>query len=237
MKTSIVHRSLVFFFKVHFIALFYAFLIVPLAILGGFVGLFISYPFILLALFAPIGPISFALEGIYLYTLLPPEFSSSYNPPLIIIIVIGFKFFIYVYLRRTKIANYPTPLILSIATLITCAIPILFWWRIVGFVAGLLITSLVVTISMDLVVFSYVKYRDALNGMASREWILVLPILWALMIWSPMIHSREWLDWMEHMFSPIPITTIIAVWTTITVVQLALAIKYYKSTIKETLIM
>ena len=39
MKTNIVDRSLIFFFKVHFIALFYAFLIVPLAILGGFAGL------------------------------------------------------------------------------------------------------------------------------------------------------------------------------------------------------
>ncbi len=229
MNNNIVYRSLRFFFKVHYIALFYVFLIVPLAILGGFAGLFISYPFIILAFFAPIGPISFAFEGIYLYTLLPPEFSPSYNPSLIITIIVGFKFFIYVYLRRTKIANYPTPLILSIATIITCAIPILFWWRIVGFAVNLLITSLVITISMDLTVLSYVKYRDALNGIASKEWILVLPILWSLMIWSPTMYSREWLDWIKHMFSPIPIAIIIALWTAITVVQLALAIKYYKA--------
>ncbi len=182
-----------------------------------------------MALFAPIGPISIALEGVRLCTLLPPpllplEFSPGYNPLLVIIIVISFKFLIYVYLRRTKVAGKSTPLILSIATLATCIISTLAWWYI-----AVLPASLVVTISMDLTVFSYVKYRDALNGMASREWILVLPILWSLMIWSPIIYSRKWLDWIEHMFSPIPIAIIIAVWTTITIVQLALAIKYYKA--------
>ena len=174
MNKNIVYRFQVFFFKAHYVALFYAFLIVPSAILGGFAGLLISYPFILLALFAPIGPVSIALEGLHLCTLLPspllpPEFYPGYNPLLVIIIVISFKFPIYVYLRRTKVAGKSTPLILSIATLATCIISTLAWWHI-----AVIPASLAVTISMDLTVFSYVKYRDALNGMASRKWLLVL---------------------------------------------------------------
>ncbi len=228
MNKNIVYRSLRFFFRVHYLALFYAFLIVPLAILGGIVGKFIAYPFILLAFFTPIGPISIAVQGIHLYGLLPPEFSPSYNPLLIIADAMVFKLFIYMLLRRTRIASYSTPLILSVATLITCTISTLVWRHIDALVA-----SLVTTLSMDLTVLSYVKYRDAVNGIASRGWIPILVILWSSAIWLPMVeYSREWLNWIEHLFHPIPLTIVIAIWITITVFQIIFSIEYYHITKK-----
>ncbi len=228
MNKNIVYRFQVFFFKVHYIALFYAFLIVPLNILGGFVGMFIAYPFILLAFFAPIGPISITLHPVLscmylIYGLLFPGFPLNYSELLIIVVVMVFKLFIYMLLRRTRIASYSTPLLLSIATLVTCTISTLFWRDIAALVA-----SLITTLSMDLTVLSYVKYRDAVNGIASRVWIPILATLWSSSIWVPVIaYTKEWLDWIEQLFHPIPIAIIIAVWATITIVQLALATEYY----------
>ena len=42
-----------------------------------------------------------------------------------------------------------------------------------------------------------------------------------------MIYSREWLDWIKNVFSPITIAIIIAIRIIITVVQLILATEYY----------
>ena len=236
MNKNIVYRSLVFFFKAHYIALFYAFLIVPLNILGGFVGMFIAYPFILLAFFAPIGPISIAvhllLSCMYLiYGLLFPGFPLNYNPLLIVVAVLVFKLFIYMLLRGTRIASYSTPLLLSIATLVTCTISTLFWRDIVALASlvDIVIDSLVTTLSMDLTVLSYVKYRDAVNGIASKVWIPILATLWSSSIWVPVIaYTKEWLDWIKQLFHPIPIAIIMAVWITITVFQIIFSIEYYR---------
>ncbi len=228
MNKNIVYRFQVFFFKVHYIALFYAFLIVPLAILGGFVGAFISHPFILLALFAPIGPISITLHPVLscmypIYWFPSPGLPLNYSELLIIVVVMVFKLFIYMLLRGTKVVGKSTLLILSMATLITCTISTLAWRDIAALVA-----SLITTLSMDLTVLSYVKYRDAVNGIASRVWIPILATLWSSSIWVPVIaYTKEWLDWIKQLFHPIPIAIIIAVWATITIVQLALVTEYY----------
>ncbi len=221
-----------FFFKIHYLAFLYAFLIVPLAIMGGFFGAFIAYPFILFALLIPIGPISICVSGTrFLYSLFYPD----HNPLLSIALAIALKCNIYIFLRRSKLLNYSAISLLLIITFIIGMI-----------IPGLLIlintTSipdlenfivfinkfLPLTISMDLTVLSYVKYRDAINGTASKTWIPILAILWSSAIWLPTtINPGEWPDWIEHIFHPIPLATIITIWITITVAQLVVHIKYY----------
>ncbi len=212
-----------FFLKLHYLAMFYTFFVVPLFILGGYLGKFITFPFILMVFLAPIGPTSTVIQGIYLYMLLPPEFSPRYNPLLYVTVITVFKIPIYAFLKRTIIINHSTSLVLLIITLITCSISTLVWRHIAALVA-----SLVVTVSMDLVVFSYVKFRDATNGIASRKWIPILTILWSLAIWLPVIISpKGWFRWIRVLFPSLPLVVIIAIWATITIVQVLFSIKYY----------
>ncbi len=220
MGKNIETRFIEFFLKIHYVALFYAFFVVPLAILGGSLGAFLTGPFVSLALLVPLGPISISVYGMhFLFSL----FSQYNNLFWAITVAIIIKFITYVFLRRSKLLNYSIILVLLIIALTTCVLSTLARGNLIAFSYGLLLT-----VSMDLVVFSYVKFRDATNGIASRKWIPILTILWSLMIWISIItNTGVWLNWLRTMFNPISPTIIIDIWIIITVVQVLFSIKYY----------
>ncbi len=83
--------------------------------------------------------------------------------PLVIVIAIALKCVIYIALRRSRFMNRSAISVALLATLAICAMAILAGRNLTAFSH-----SLFVTVSMDLMVLSYVRYRDALRGESSR---------------------------------------------------------------------
>ncbi len=198
------------------------------------------YPFALFLLLAPIGPLSFILLSLYLFyfvfNLLNPY--PIYYPLYVIaiIVIIILKFFIYRSLRGTKIVKFSSPLILIIVTLVIYLLTVLFWSgaiiiNIFSFLETCyhaLVASLIATLFIDLTVFSYIKYRDSIKNKAYRKWVPILAVLWSFMAWLPVILTpKEWLRTIEILFYPTPLTTIMCIWATITILQTTIATIYY----------
>lgn len=213
------------------------FFVVPIVVLeiGGFLGFVVTYPFISFLPPAPIGPLSFALLSLhlsyYVFDLQNPH--TLYVIGIIMIIIL--KFFIYRSLRGTKIVKFSSSRILIMAMLATYLIEILRTCSLVTIIFYSLkvcyyaiASSLIATLSIDLTTFSYIKYRDSIKNQAYRKWIPILASLWSLIIWLPVtLTPEEWLHWIEILFYPTPITTIMCIWTTITILQTTIATIYY----------
>jgi len=84
---------------------------------------------------------------------------------------------------------------------------------------------LVFTVPMDLVVFSYVKFRDAASGTESEKWIPALVALWTIMLWSmPVIVIWVWRMWLPDLWTIILMSARAA----ITAVQLSYVALYIR---------
>ncbi len=225
-----------FFLKIHYLALFYAFIMVPLGVIGGFIGMYITYPFILPAILVPIGPLSICVHGMYppygLYSLLSHPYL---NPLHAIAVVVALKCIVYMFLRGRRLHKYSAILLLLavaftmgaivlVALVLVYSAYFLYWEHFIAFIRS----YLSITILMDLTVLSYVKYKDVVCGKASRVWMPVLVFLWSFLIWLPaIVDAGEWLYWMKSMFYPMPPIVVIALWIALTVLQLVVALEYY----------
>jgi len=173
------------FLGLHRIAIFYAILapglIVPV------VAAFILGPLYAPAFFVPVGPLSIVVNAVI------PFFGVSPLPA--VPAYIALKVLVYLAIRRNKLlgvsAVWPPMIYFSILLLITLS------GLLVEPTLELLLTDLVIALRvstpLDLVTFSYVKFRDAVHGAEHRLWIPALAALWTAVLWpTPVIVIWVW---------------------------------------------
>jgi len=198
---------------------------------------------IFLLLFAPVGPLSlevFDLAIEFINSCL--SISSLTDPPacplLVLGVVIGIfilKSFIYLAIRRNRMLDVSATWILAACTLavsltlfsaiLAISPPLHLWLSLWGMLKVLTII-LVFTVPMDLVTFSYVKFRDAVRGVESEKWIPALVALWTAMLWStPVIVIWKWRMWLPDLWTIILMSARAA----ITAVQLSYIALFVRS--------
>jgi len=223
---NILSRATNFFLKLHYVALFYAFIDV-LAIMG-YIGIYIAFPFSVLAFFIPIG--STALTSPYLALFILYGVLPRLPIYILISIAITLKLILYMNLRGAQISRYSVVKVLLLATITIQLYSILIYESMALSIVSAITVGILVSIPMDLAIFSYVRYRDAVSGKASRAWIVALPALWSLTLWLPLLLQLSMNSGLT--LSPIKTVVLYTSWTMITVTQLTLHIKYYYITQK-----
>jgi len=171
------------FLGLHWIAAFYA-VVEPMILIYGFL-IYYAIGFLLIPLFfVPVGPLS--LDIFDLYGLMAPlYFATEAHPLLVLGAIVGvvlLKFFTYLAVRKNRVLGAPAAWILSAYTaavlLIMVSVFSLYSWLTQVGIPRMLLGILLYTVPMDLVVFSYVKFRDAASGTESEKWIPALVALW-----------------------------------------------------------
>jgi len=228
------------FLGLHWVAAFYA-VVAPALIFGGgfWICLVVGFVCLLLVplLFAPIGPLSLALSCLLAIPVL--TFGSAVpqvHPLLALGVATGtviLKFFIYSAIRRNKLLDDPAiwaPITYTAAVLLILVFAFSQYSLLT--LQGMLEVStfiLAFTVPMDLIVFSYVKFRDAVRGAEPRRWILALVALWTAMLWfAPVVVILVWGMWSPDLWNPF---TIALVFTriAITAVQLSYIALFVRS--------
>jgi len=178
------------FLGLHWIAAFYA-VMEPMILIYGF-WIYYAIGFLLIPLFfAPVGPLS--LNMFDLYGLMAPlYFATEAHLFLVLGVAVGIiilKFFIYSAIKKNRVLNfsatwiliaYTAAVLLILVSVIMIALqPYLpHSSRTLSGMLRLLTTFIVFTVPMDLVIFSYVKFRGAVRGAESEKWIPALAALW-----------------------------------------------------------
>jgi len=180
------------FLGLHWIAAFYAVIESMLPIFALPIYYVAGFLFIPL-FFAPAGPLSltlFDLLGLmipfYFLAILGAHFFIALEVAAGIVIL---KFFIYSAIRRNRVLGVPAARILiayTVIILLTMTSVLLAFLSYFPSPEIMPVIALVYTVPMDLVVFSYVKLRDAVSGVESEKWIPALVALWTAMLW-PML--------------------------------------------------
>jgi len=183
-----------FFLVLHWVALLYAALASGLA--AGLAGAYAVGPLFIPVLLAPVGPLSLASYGllpiILLFFLSPwnPEYVLLYRVS-VIVALIALKVLIYLAVRRNRVYGVSAVLLLLAYFSLLLLIEAVVLLALPGLIPGPVLEKLVLSLSialactapMDLVVFSYVKFRDAVKGIEPRKWIPILVALWTAMPW------------------------------------------------------
>ncbi len=244
-KSKFLNNLTDFYLKVHYVTSIY-FFIMPFIILSPLAAYFVL-PLLCLLFFFPIGSLSFPLSFLILSHMmlygLFPHFSFMLPNTMIIAVIITvfsmtlvLKFVMYRSLKRHKLGNYPASIIVILTTLLFSLITSIIAKIIAPYlnviaIAKLTSVLLFNSLSIDLTVFSYVKYRDAIKGMIPRVWISLLAILWSTILWmpygmylvlffSPSIYiTIEW-----NIYSILMTIT----WIAVTALQITYAIVFYK---------
>jgi len=176
------------FIKLHWVAILYA--VLASGIAAG-IGAYFIGPLFIPILLAPIGPLSLVSYGLLPIILL--FFSSPWNPEYallyrvsVIVVFAALKALIYLVVRRNRVHGVSAALLLLayfslfllVEAVVLLALPGLIPEPVPEkLVLGLLI-ALLLSFPMDLVIFSYVKFRDAVKGVEPRKWIPILVALW-----------------------------------------------------------
>ncbi len=188
---------------------------------------------ILLFLLYSIGPIALSFYTAFYFFLFAFEMITRMQYLLvipIILILIIVKAALYYLVKGSRIDIWDVPKLLIATSLFIILFSIIlsvlmYGIRNLACHLSTMVLFLVLTIGVDVTVFSYIKYRDALNNTASPLWLVVLPVLWSI--------------------SPLPYTIIYtrtSLWcillillTVIAAIQIIPHIILYKRTKKKTL--
>ncbi|WFO75191.1 hypothetical protein J4526_08995 [Desulfurococcaceae archaeon MEX13E-LK6-19] len=222
------------------------FFITPFIILSPLAAYFVL-PLLCLLFFFPIGSLSFPLSFLILSHMmlfgLFPHFSFMLSNTMMIAVIVALfsvalilKFAVHRSLKRHKLGNYPASIIVVLTTLLFSLITSIVAKIIAPYldviaIAELTSVLLFNSLSIDLTVFSYVKYRDAIKGIISRVWVSWLAILWSTVLWMP------YGMYLVLFFSPSIYITIewdiygvlmTIAWIAVTVLQITYAIISYK---------
>jgi len=168
-----------FFLVLHWIALLYAALASGFA--AGLAGAYAVGPLFIPVLLAPIGPLSLVSYGLLPILLLFSSYRLS-----VIVALIALKALIYLAVRRNRVHGVSAALLLLayfsllllIEAVVLIALPGLIPEPVLEKLMLSLSIALACTAPMDLAVFSYVKFRDAVKGVEPRKWIPTLVALW-----------------------------------------------------------
>jgi len=181
------------FIKLHWVAVLYA--VLASGIAAG-IGAYFIGPFFILVVLAPVGPLSLVSYGLLPILLLffsspwYPEYALLYRLSVIVVFA-ALKALIYLAVRRNRVHGVSAALLLLayfsllllVEAVVLLALPGLIPEPVPEkLVLGLSI-ALLLSFPMDLVVFSYVKFRDAVKGVEPRKWIPILVALWTAMPW------------------------------------------------------
>jgi len=176
------------FIKLHWVAVLYA--VLASGIAAG-IGAYFIGPFFILVVLAPVGPLSLVSYGLLPILLL--FFSSPWNPEYallyqvsVIVALIALKTLIYLAVRRNRVHGVSAALLLLayfsllllIEAVVLIALPGLIPEPVPEKLTLGLSIALLLSFPMDLVIFSYVKFRDAVKGVEPRKWIPILVALW-----------------------------------------------------------
>jgi len=195
--------------------------------------------------FAPVGPLSlevFDLAVAFINSCL--SISSLTDPPAYLLLVLGvvvgiviLKSFIYLAIRRNIMFGVSATWILAACSAavsltlfseILAISPSLHLWLSLWGMLKVLTIILVFTVPMDLVVFSYVKFRDAVRGVESEKWLPVLAALWTAMLWPmPAVIILHWVG-LPDFWNPFTVI-LISTRAAITVVQLSYIVLFVRS--------
>jgi len=229
------------FLGLHWIAVFYA-VMEPMILIYGF-WVYYVVGFLLIPLFfAPAGPLSLTLFD--LYGLMAPAYLVAPEAHLLLVLgvavgIVILKFFIYSAVRRNRVlgvsaarllfAYTAAVLLILISIMLGLLLPYLpYSLRTLSGMIRLLTTFLVYTVPMDLTIFSYVKFRDAVRGAEPRLWIPVLAALWtAVPSLTFVVIILRWVG-LPDFWNPFTITFISAR-TAITALQLTYIALYIRS--------
>jgi len=228
------------FLGLHWIAAFYA-VMEPVLLIYGF-WIYYIMGFLLIPLFfAPAGPLSLILFDLYGFMI--PAYLAVSEVHLLLVLgvavgIIILKFFIYSAIKENRVLDvsaariliaYTAAVLLIMASIMLgLLLPYLpHSLRTLSGMIRLLITFLVYTVPMDLVTFSYVKFRDAVRGAEPRLWIPVLATLWTAAP-SPtfVIIILHWVG-LPDFWNPFTIT-FISTRTAITALQLSYIALYIR---------
>jgi len=173
------------FLGLHWIAAFYAVIESMLPIFDLPIYYVAGFLFIPL-FFAPVGPLSLTLFDLLGLMIIPFYFLATLRARLLIALgvaagIVILKFFAYSAVRKNKVLGVSATWILTAYTviiLLTMTSVLLAFLSYFPSPETMPVIALVFTVPMDLVVFSYVKFRDAVRGVESEKWIPALATLW-----------------------------------------------------------
>jgi len=226
------------FIGLHWVALLYAVIAPGLA--AGIIGTYITAPLFIPAFLASIGSLSLVTHGVLLILILISSFSPyPQSTPLyrlsVIVALIALKALIYLAVRRNRVRGVSAVLpplayfsvLLLVEAVVLLALPGLIPEPVLEELMAILLIALVYTVPIDLVTFSYVKFRDAVKGAEPRMWIPVLVALWTAMPWLTFtVIMLQRLSEPFHVwtsFTPIAMSTGIAI-TALQILYIALYI-------------
>jgi len=187
------------FLGLHWIAAFYA-VMEPMILICPHLILLMYYVVVfllaLLLLLAPAGPLSLVLFDLF-GLMFPSNFAIKAHLLLALGVAIGIvilKFFIYSAIKENRVLGVPAAWILTAYTatvsFVLASVLLTFSPPPAATIATvrvgmlrLLPSVLFYTVPMDLVVFSYIKFRDAIHRAESGRWIPTLAALWTAMLW------------------------------------------------------
>jgi len=176
-----------FFLVLHWVALLYA-VVAPILlwvpVIYYAVGAFYVPPAL-----APVEPLSLELLDL-LGLAIPPHLTGS-HPLLALGVLMGIvllKLLIYSALGKNRVHGVPVawiPAAYTVIALLVVASILLSSTSLMSlkWILALLLAAPVYTVPMDLVVFSYVKFRNAVKRDEPRMWIPVLVALWTAIPW------------------------------------------------------
>jgi len=177
-----------FFLVLHWVALLYA--VLASGIAAG-IGAYFIGPLFIPVLLAPVGPLSLVSYGLLpillLFFLFPwnPEYALLYRVSVIVVFA-ALKALIYLAVRRNRVHGVSAALLLLAYFSLFLLVEAIVLLALPGLIPGPVPEKLTLSLSiallysfpMDLVVFSYVKFRDAVKGVEPRKWIPILVALW-----------------------------------------------------------
>ena len=217
-----------FFLGLHYIAFIYAFVLIPLTAGGGAYSVF-GYLYVLLIAFIPIGPLPLCMHIVMLLVrLLQCYMGYAF---LIATAIIAFKCVMYFLLRRYRVYGFSAVFVAASATFIIFLFTVGAAAMVGGppeFIVRVVITySLISTIPIELTLFSYVKYRDAVNGRAPKIWVPSLTILWVTVLWLSMIYYAFKPPTIYGIYNVLFQPVTVSIWVAISIIQVLFSILYY----------
>ena len=240
MTKNVFRGSIKFFLYLHYVVFLYFLVFYLGVLLYNYLGLWIAWLYTVFALYIPVGPLPIGIYAFYAVWSLPSIYALNSlwriliaGPGIIVLIIL--KYLLTKALRNTKLLNIEAPKIIlgyhvAIAVLVVLnqvfyqGIAVNTWTPLI-----LAFYTLLITLPIDTSVLSYTKYRDTLRGEASPKWILALPILWLAVTWLQLTQVESWTQ------QPIQYTLVtIAIWATITILEIVIHRIYYRVITKNT---
>ncbi len=218
-------------------------------ILFYYMCFFFSFYYTILVLFIPLGPLPLGLLVTYFLTYFNFAFNDvlgrsfgTYVGCAIVIILVLLKYGIYRFSKNIYFLGYRLSRIILLILTIELSELLLFYYsyyngayyvlykNLVNTILVSLFWLLAPTIIVDLVILSFIKYREAvLNpSPSSSKYLLVIPIFWLLVLWVPIIlEPKQVLVSFENTNDVLSIIRVI-IWVIVTVSELSMHFLLYK---------